>query len=318
MSQPPHNMNHTELRHLRTFVEVARAGSASRAAEQVGLTQSRVSQLLKELEQSLDAALFTRVGKRLVLTPAGRLFRDHAVEVLGKLELAVRAVSEAAQGEHSHLRVGVVPACNNMFMPTILGLLRARHPNYTVAVEEGSANDLERDIEAGRLDLALGFLIHASPSLRYRRLLRETFHLLVRRDHPLAKRQAVPIAELQHLDLVLLPGRYFMRQIIDQLLLRHHVRPRVHFEVNSLAAVMRTVEESGLGTLLPPFVLAPTEARNFATVSLQGRQPQLEVGLMQPPRGARNLPVERFVEIAVEVVGRHRRVTSEDEGLRQA
>src|SRR5262245_21503751 len=114
---------HVEVRHLRAFAEVARSGNVSRAAEQVGLTQSRVSQQLKELELALDAALFTRVGRRLALTPAGRHFHDHAIEALAKLEVAVRALNDVSSNERSHLRVGVVPACNTMFMPAILGSL---------------------------------------------------------------------------------------------------------------------------------------------------------------------------------------------------
>jgi DNA-binding transcriptional LysR family regulator len=299
-----HSPVHVELRHLRAFVEVARSSNVSRAAEKIGLTQSRVSQQLKELEVALDTALFTRVGRRLALTPAGRLFCDHAIEVLGKLDVAVRAAADVAEGEHSHLRVGVVPACNTLFMPAALGLLRARQPGYTVSVEEGSANDLERELEAGRLDVAMGFLPHGSRSLRYRRVLRERFALIVRRDDPLATRSALPMAELENLELVLLPGRYFMRQMIERILLRHRVRPRIQFEISSVPAIIRTVQEGGIGTLLPPFVVSPTEAPNLVAVRLQGTQPALQVGIMQAAGGGRNVPVERFVEVAIEVMER--------------
>lgn len=283
-------------------MEVARSSNVSRAAETIGLTQSRVSQQLKELETALDTGLFTRVGRKLALTPAGRLFYDHALEVLGKLDVAVRAVGDVTDNERSHLRVGVVPACNTMFMPAVLGLLHERQPGYTVSVEEGSANDLERDIEAGRLDVAVGFLPRASRSLRYRRVLREKFALILRRDHPFANRRVLPMAELGELELVLLPGRYFMRQMIEQILRRHQVRPRVQFEINSLPAIIRTVQEGGIGTILPPFVVPPSEAPNLVSVQLEGRQPALQVGIMEATGGGRNAPVERFVEVAIEVI----------------
>jgi LysR family cyn operon transcriptional activator len=304
MGRDANSPTHVDLRHLRAFVEVARNGSVSRAGGVVGLTQSRVSQLLKELETSLNTALFTRIGKRLSLTPAGRLFLDHSVEVLDKLELGVRAVMDPSDGERGHLRVGVVPACNSMFMPAILGQLHTRQPGYTVSVEERSANDLERELEAGRLDVGLGFLPHASPSLLYRRLLREKFALIVGREHALAARTLLQMSDLHELEMVLLPGRYYMRQLIDQFLARHRVRPRIHFEMDSLSAIIRTVQESGLATLLPPFVVPPAEAPNLKALALDGRQPLVEVGLMQPAGTGRNAPVLRFVEVAADVVSR--------------
>jgi LysR family cyn operon transcriptional activator len=297
-------MAQVELRHLRSFAEVARCSNVSRAAEKIGLSQSRISQQLKELETALDTALFTRVGRRIALTPAGRLFFDHALQVLGSLDVAVRAMGDMPDGERGHIRVGVVPACNTMFMPAVLGLLHERQPAYTVSVEEGSADDLERETEAGRLDVAVGFLRHASRSLRYRRVLREKFALIVRADHVLASRTSLPITALQDVELALLPGRYFMREMIEQLLTRHRVRPRVKFEISSLPAIIRTVQEGGIGTILPPFVVPPIEAPNLVAVQLAGRQPTLEVGIMQAPRGWRNAPIERFVEIAIEVIER--------------
>ena len=291
-------------------MEVARSNNASRAAEKIGLTQSRVSQLLRELETALDSALFTRVGRRLALTPAGRVFWDHALEVLGKLDVAVRAVGDVSDGERSHIRVGVVPACNILFVPAVLGLLRERRPGYSVSVEEGSANDLERDLEADRLDVGIGFLPHASRSLRYHRVLREKFALIVRRDHPLAKRPSLPVAALQDVELALLPGRYFMRQMIEQILIRHHARPRVVFEISSLAAVIRTVQQSGVGTILPPFVVPHSDMPKLVSVQLEGRQPSLEVGIMQAAAGGRNTPVEHFVELAVEVIQQRGRGTA--------
>ncbi|HEU5076153.1 MAG TPA: LysR family transcriptional regulator, partial [Polyangiaceae bacterium] len=72
-----------EMRHLRALIHVARTGSVSRAAADMDLTQSRVSQLLKQLETGLNVALFTRIGKRLTLTPAGRTFANGAADLLG-------------------------------------------------------------------------------------------------------------------------------------------------------------------------------------------------------------------------------------------
>jgi LysR family transcriptional regulator, cyn operon transcriptional activator len=298
------SLPHVELRHLRAFVEVARSNNVSRAAERVGLTQSRVSQQLKELETALGTALFTRVGRRLTLTPAGRLFSDHALEVLGKLDVAVRAVGDVSDGARSHIRVGVVPACNLAFMPALLASLHELRPGYTVSLDEGSANDLEHEIEAGRLDVGIGFLPHASRSIRYHRVLREKFALIVGRKHPLAEQTVLPIAALEEVELALLPGRFFMRQLIEQILMSHQTRPRIQFEISSVPAIIRTVQSGGVGTLLPPFVVPHAEASELVAVRLEGRQPTLQVGVMRAAGAGRNAPVEQFVELAIELIQR--------------
>jgi LysR family transcriptional regulator, cyn operon transcriptional activator len=291
-----------DLRHLRACLHVARTGSASRAAGEMHLTQSRVSQLLKELEEGLGVALFTRISKRLTPTPAGRKFIDGAASFVERLDIALREAADASDEERSHLRLGVVPACNGHFMPEILGRLHARYPGYTVSVQEGSANDLEREIEAGRLDAGLGFLPHSSPSLRYTSLLKERFSLIVGRKHALSRRAPVRSKDLQGVELALLPARYYMRQLIEQFLTRNRIRSRIVVEIDSLPALIRTVHETGMATLLPPFVMAPNESNTLVAIPLEGRQLSVEVGIMHPPSVGRNSAVDRFMVLAKQVV----------------
>jgi LysR family cyn operon transcriptional activator len=291
------------LRHVRACLQVARTGSTSRAAGEMHLTQSRISQLIKELEEGLNVALFTRINKRLMPTPAGRKFINEAASFLERFDIALREVADTSDAERSHLRLGVVPACNSHFMPEILGRLHKRHPGYTVSVEEGSANDLEREIEAARLDAGLGFLPHASPSLHYTSVRKDRFALIVGKTHPLAGHGPLRSEDLQGVELALLPARYYMRQLIEQFLSRHRVRARVVMEIDSLPALVRTVHASRMATLLPPFVMTPGDAANLVAIELEGRQISVEVGVMHPRRTGRNVALERFIALAKQVVG---------------
>lgn len=302
MSTPDEIWGDAELRHLRAFITVADAHSFSRAAERLGLTQPRVSQQIQQLEHAIGVELLLRFGRRVTLTPSGRHFYDHAVEVLRKMDLACRAVTNFQGEEQGHLRVGVVPICNVTFMPLILKHFHIHHPGFTIAVEEVSALDMERDIEMGRLDIGVGFLPHASPTLRYQKLLKEKFALLVREDHRLADKERVPMSSLHNLELVLLPAHYFMRHMIDQIILRHHVRPRVVFEINSAPTIIRTVAESGVATLMPPSSVRMGFGSRLKSIELVGQQPFLELGIMKPPGGRANAPIEVFCKIALEVI----------------
>src|SRR5437667_12618195 len=76
-----------EIRHLRYFLAVAEAGSFSRAADRLGISQPSVSQQMRDLEASLRVSLFQRRGKRILLTPRGLTFQEHARAVLHHLEI---------------------------------------------------------------------------------------------------------------------------------------------------------------------------------------------------------------------------------------
>src|SRR5881392_2382078 len=75
-----------EIRHLRYFLAVAGAGSFSRAADRLGISQPSVSQQMRELEENLRVSLFQRRGKRILLTAAGLIFQEHARAILRQLE----------------------------------------------------------------------------------------------------------------------------------------------------------------------------------------------------------------------------------------
>lgn len=305
MGTANHPFGQIELRDLRAFVAVAETGSISLAGKQISLTQSRVSQQIKGLERALGVELLSRVGRRVVLTPAGRVLHEHAIGVLQRLDAACKAVTGRNGSDGGNLRVGVVPACNTAFMPAILARFYTRYPSCSLTVEEISARLIERDLEGGKLDVGIGFLPHASPSLRYQRLLREKFAVVVPPGHPLSRLKRVPVSALHELPLVLLPDQYFMRQMIDQVLVRHRVKPRIAMEISSLPTIVHTVRAAGLCTLLPPFVVPSADASHLSCIELDCRQPFIEVGWMAPKGGERGALVEQLAAVAAEVIGEY-------------
>src|SRR5437660_11620703 len=94
-----------EVRHLQLVAAVAEVGSLTRAGDILHLTQSALSHQLRDIETRLGAALFLRVGKRLVLTPAGERLLTSATDVLGRLESAERDIREMGRDRAGSLRI---------------------------------------------------------------------------------------------------------------------------------------------------------------------------------------------------------------------
>ena len=170
-----------DIRHLRYFLAVAEAGSFSRAADRLGISQPSVSQQMRDLEAGLRVPLFQRRGKRILLTPRGLIFQEHARALLHQLENFLQELNSEPGELRGELRLGVIPVLNVPLVPQLLGAFVADHPAISVTVEEISSTEIETAVEEGRMDVGLGFLTRHSPNLRYERLCTDEFALIVSR-----------------------------------------------------------------------------------------------------------------------------------------
>ena len=144
----------TEL--LRTFLEVNRTRHFGQAAEHLCLTQSAVSARIRQLEQTLGVALFTRVRNNVQLTPQGERLVRHAEAMLNtwtraRQEIALAAVSKAS------LAVGAVPGLWDILLQDWLLSLAAAHPQLSITAETHPAQLLLRRVRERTLDLAFAF-----------------------------------------------------------------------------------------------------------------------------------------------------------------
>jgi DNA-binding transcriptional LysR family regulator len=108
----------------------------------------------------------TRRGKRILLTPRGLIFQEHARALLHQLENLLHELNGAPGELRGALRLGVIPVLNVPLIPQLLGAFVADHPTISVTVEEISSTEIETALEEGRMDVGLGFLTHHSPNLR--------------------------------------------------------------------------------------------------------------------------------------------------------
>src|SRR4029078_2029379 len=117
-----------DIRHLRYFLAVAEAGSFSRAADRLRISQPSVSQQMRDLEASLRVPLFQRRGKRILLTPRGLIFQEHARALLHQLENLLQELNGEPGELRGALRLGVIPVLNVPLVPELLGVFVTDHP----------------------------------------------------------------------------------------------------------------------------------------------------------------------------------------------
>src|SRR5207253_9346087 len=113
---------------------------------------------MRDLEADLRVPLFQRRGKRILLTPRGLIFQEHARAILHQLENFLQELNSEPGQLRGELHLGVIPVLNVPLVPNLLGLFTADHPAISISVEEISSTEIETALEEGRMDVGLGFL----------------------------------------------------------------------------------------------------------------------------------------------------------------
>ena len=287
-----------ELRHLRYFLAVAEAGSFSRAADRLGISQPTLSQQMRDLEAGLRVSLFQRRGKRILLTSAGLIFQEHARAILRQLESFLQELSSEPQQLRGALHLGVVPILNVPLVPHLLGLFAAKHPGISIIVDEISSTEIETALEEGRMDVGLGFVTRYSPNLRYERLCTDEFALVVSEEHAWSKRRRVPFAELHQQRLLQLTDSFVMRHMTDEICRKHQVRPRTVAEISSIETLLRSLATLRAAALMPKIALRGREGLKLKAIQLQGKNLGVEIGLLRLSDSPANSTVGAFTALA--------------------
>lgn len=267
-----------EHRQLRIFGTVARTLSFTRAAEELGYVQSNVTAQVKALEAELGVPLFDRLGRRVVLTDAGRALRGYAGRILDLHEEA-RA---AAVGEHDGEPTGslVISAPETLCtyrLPRLLRRFGESFPGVRLAFRPVPCSDLKSGVVEGTLDAA--FLLEepvGSSTLEIETLVEEPLLLLAPPDHPLAFAGSVWPTDLEGERVLLTESGCSYRRIFERRLAEAGVEAARALEFDSVEAIKQCVI-AGMGVAVLPAVAVEAALERGEIAALPWSGPELEV-----------------------------------------
>ncbi|MBY4678091.1 LysR family transcriptional regulator [Marinobacterium arenosum] len=190
-----------EIRQLRYFLAVQESGSFTQAAKQLYVTQPALSAAIKALEEELGCALLKRQPKRVTLTPAGLRFRDRAFSILAEVNAARKELSQ--QADLRSLRIGVLGTLNVPPVKQLLAEFAATYPEIELQLQNSSLDGLAQLLGQDKVDLLLTTLTGDERSDTSLPLFQERYLMLVSRQHPLATRASVHLADLHGIPFVL-------------------------------------------------------------------------------------------------------------------
>lgn len=245
-------MSEIDTKHLVAAVAVADEGSLSKAAIRLNITQSAVSKQILALEDYLGHELFKRNNRRLHMTAAGEIFVKHARLALKIQGRAVQMSREAFAESKTVLHLGKSPYSDPFFISILTAIQRAEFPDIRLDVESNFSVELSRQVIDGVLDMAVLAEGTSSPHLSALRLATESFYVLVREDHVIARRKIANLQDL-HGKTWIRFARHVHPDLYDrfsQTLERYHVRPSaVHQVTTADEAVQLVLETNGIATI---------------------------------------------------------------------
>jgi DNA-binding transcriptional LysR family regulator len=242
-----------ELRHLRYFVAVAEELHFGRAALRLNISQPPLSQQIQILEQQIDARLFARTNRSVSLTAAGKQFLNDSRQILNQVEEAAARAARLHQGETGELRIGFTSSAPFISaVSATLSHFRRRYPDVHLSARESNTREQIAPLGAGTLDLGLMRKTPLPENLERQVLLREPLLAMIPRDNPLARKDAVSLAELVAEPLVFFDPHVGTGLYDDILgLLRRYGSPVITQEVGEAMTIIGLVA-AGLGVSVLP------------------------------------------------------------------
>lgn len=272
-----------ELRHLRYFIAVAEEGSMTLAAERrLHTAQPSLSRQIRDLEREVGAQLLARSARGVELTPAGRIFLDHARLVLAQIETASEAARRAAHPAKHTFVLGFLTGQEMEWLPEAMRILRSELPAIDVVVSSATSPELADGLVRGKIDVAFLRREKDRPELEFRPLIKESLIVILPSDHRLAAQKAIAPQELAGETFIAVSKTApSVRVVIDRYLKAAGVDIAPAHEADNLSMAISLVASTRGVALLP------TYAEKFlpgsvTSRSLQGPSPTIDLVLGYP------------------------------------
>jgi DNA-binding transcriptional LysR family regulator len=290
------------LAQVEGFLEVARRGNVSRAAEAMFLTQPTLTARLHALERELGEPLFARTRRGMRLTDAGRAFLPYAERAMRAVRDGRQALIDARSASAGRLVLGAAPAVSTYVLPGLLQRFAAAYPRVEVAVRTGHSEDVLQMLLREEVQLAIVRALR-HPDIESIPLYEEALVLVVPPDHSFADRGSVDIGDVASERLILFDRTSSYYELTQSFFLSLGVTPREVMELDNIEAAKKMVQRRlGIALLPRSAVAGELAAGSLSLVGVTGGPPvaQKIVAIRRRDQGRPSGTVAAFLNLLKE------------------
>lgn len=242
-----------EIRNLKTYIEVCEKGSFTKAAQQLGYTQSTVTAQIKQLEEELGASLFDRNGKHIQLNAVGEELLSYANKIVALEKEAKNLLSDTSVPK-GLLRIGVIESVGSFLLPDILRTYMQRYPLVDIQVCNGTTREIMQMLRQNQIDLMLTLDDRVvSPDWICVLEKKAEIIFLCHPRHPFAGRTDVPLNEVVCENMLLTERKCNYRQTFESLCSAHGFSQKSCLEIGFTEMILNFTEHNIGLSLLPAF-----------------------------------------------------------------
>ncbi len=284
-----------ELRQLKYFVKTAELLSFSKAAKALYITQSTLSQQIKQLEDELDMALFFRNNHKVTLTEAGETFLEGAKKTLAEADDNKAKIMDLAQGHRGVLNIGVTYSFGSILTESVLAF-KKEYPDVTLNICYKNVMELMELVSDGELDFALSFRsLEKYDNVESHILFDNKLSIIVREDHPLTRKELVRLADLEDYDLILPSLGLQARSTFDSIIAERNLNLKVAMEANEVNTILNILRRSNYVTVLSETVIL--EHNGLVTIDIDDAECNMEGCLHFCANRYRKRSTEEFIRL---------------------
>jgi len=247
-----------EIHQLTYFVAVAETGGFSRAAKRCNVTQPSLSQQIKKLEQELGQQLFDRLGRTVILTPAGQALLPRARSILAELQDLKWNLGEEINEGYGHLSVGFIPTIAPFLMSGVIKNFAEKFPHAELLVSEDFTEALVRNLIDGKLDVGIMSLPVNNKLIVAQELFTEPLLIASSRHHELITKASVMVKELENFPFIVLNEVHCLGEQVQSFCYQQDINLEIVCHTSQLSTVQSCIA-LGLGVSLVPQMLAVSD-----------------------------------------------------------
>lgn len=297
-----------ELRHLRTLEAIARHGSFTRAAEELHLAQSALSQQVRRLEAELGVEVLRRTSRTVTVTQAGEVVLDYARRVLSEVDGLQSELQQITGVLSGRVAIGGMWSTGNFHLPRVFGTFHARHPGVEIHMIEDTADRMLDMLRTDELDLAFASVDpdRLGDEFAATVLFQEQLLVAVAPDHPLAERDHVTFDELADQTLIAYRDGSELRRRFEWAMAEAGKTPRNAFFCTEMAAV-RALTSHGLGVSMMPQSIVAEEGPPIVGIPIGPNPLTWPVAIVWRARRRQPPAAKAFLALTLEAANDGRR-----------
>jgi LysR family transcriptional regulator, regulator for metE and metH len=259
------------LHHFKLVDTISKEGTLTKAAHILHLTQSALSHQLKELERELAVEIFSRNGKRLHLTEQGHRFLRSAEKILAEIKSLEEDINNYKNGNTGKLTISMQCYTAYRWLPGIIKYYKKQWPDINIQILSDATRRPLEYLMNGDLDIGIIRTQMVNTKIRYEPIFEDKLTAVVCKDHPLAKKKVIKIADFQGEELILplYDPSYQDTPVIESLIQAQQVKPKNLHRIHYTDATIEMVN-AGLGiTVMADWIVEPyLKGRNIVAIPL--------------------------------------------------